>query len=81
LQNSCAPENRPFGANSRRFSLACPFGHGLVWAARASLLALRTGVKIIDFLGRSSFATASLNFLLPGENISILRKADISNLR
>jgi hypothetical protein len=39
--------------------LACPFGHGLVCATRASLLALKTGVKIIDFLGHSSFATAS----------------------
>jgi hypothetical protein len=46
----------------RQFSphlLACPFGHGLVCAARASMLALKTGVKIIDFLGHSSFATAS----------------------
>jgi len=33
--------------------LACPFGHGLVGAARASMLALKTGVKIIDFLRHS----------------------------
>jgi hypothetical protein len=50
--------------------LACPFGHGLVCAAPdtfwASLLALKTGVKIIDFLEHSSFAIASLIiFTLP----------------
>jgi len=54
------PRKSPFWRQFSLHSLACPFGHGLVCAARASLLALRTGVKIIDFLGHSSFATASI---------------------
>lgn len=48
----------------RHFSpcfLACPLGHGLVSTYQASNLALRTSVKIIDFLRYSSFAIASRN--------------------
>jgi len=49
----------PFWRQFSLRNLACPFGHGLDCAAQASLLVLRTGAKIIDFLARSSFATDS----------------------
>ena len=54
------PIKSPF---CRQFSLrflACLFKQGLVSTARTSMLALRIGVKIIDFLWHSSFATTFL---------------------
>ena len=53
------PIKSPFWRHFSPRFLACPFGHGLVCSARAGMLALRIGVKIIDFLGHSSSATAS----------------------
>ena len=65
------PRKSPF---CRQFSprfLACLFKLGLDSAARASMLALRTGVKIIDFLWHSSFATTSLFLFLPSLLFSV----------
>jgi hypothetical protein len=55
----CRVNKSPFCRHFSSRFLACPFGHGLVCTARTSLLVLRTGVKIIDFLWHSSFAIAS----------------------
>ena len=61
------PIKSPFWRHFSLRLLACPFGHGLICVAPdtfwASLLALRIGVKIIDFLRHSSFATASKVYL------------------
>jgi len=53
------PIKSPFWSQFSPCFLACPSGHGLVCAARASLLALKTGIKIIDFLRHSSFTITS----------------------
>ena len=57
------PKKSPFCRQFFPRFLACLFKQGLVSAAQAtigaSMLALRTGVKIIDFLWHSSFATTS----------------------
>ncbi|HSW86732.1 MAG TPA: Lpg1974 family pore-forming outer membrane protein [Rhabdochlamydiaceae bacterium] len=53
------PIKSPFCRHFSLRLLAYLFKYGLVGAARASMLALKTGGKIIDFLGHSSFATTS----------------------
>ena len=50
----------PFWCHFSPHLLACPSGHGLVGTAQSSRLALRTDIKIIDFLKYSNFATPSL---------------------
>jgi len=49
----------PFLGHFHPFFLAGPLGAGLVKWSMAALLPLVTGLKINDFFGQSSFATAS----------------------
>ncbi|HSW86802.1 MAG TPA: hypothetical protein VLG49_04805 [Rhabdochlamydiaceae bacterium] len=53
------PIKSPFCRHFSLRLLAYLSKYGLVGAARASMLTLKTGDKIIDFPGHSSFATTS----------------------
>ncbi len=56
-----SPLKSPFCGHLSSLSLPNPPGVGFVEVNRASLLALLTGPKIIDFPGQSSFAIGSLD--------------------